>query len=155
MSSHQVRYHNLFLGSRGLLLVELAALGDALEDALAVLVDLELGDLDLGGRDADGHALAVGLLAGDTLDVYDVFETVDGNDLALAALVGATLDDDLVVLAEGDGADLRLKSVWRCILLAMCELAYVVLLSELCEQSVHNSWRMHSVCTYPWKAARS
>ena len=99
--------------------------------------------------------MAVRLLARDTLDVDDVFEAVDGDNLALTALVAAALDDDLVVLAEGDGADLRLKSVWRCILLAMCELAYVVLLSELCEQSVHNSWRMHSVCTYPWKAARS
>lgn len=105
---------HLLLG-RGLLLVELAALGDALEDALAVLVDLELGDLDLGRGDADGHALAVGLLAGDALNVDDVFEAVDGDDLALAALVAAALDDDLVVLAEGDGADLGcgLVLVWH------------------------------------------
>jgi hypothetical protein len=62
---------------------------------------VELGDLDLGGGDADRHALAVGL------------EAVAGGDLALTALVGATLDDNLVVLAERDGAD-------------------VVLLTELC-----------------------
>lgn len=56
--------------------------------------------------DADGDALAADLLAGDTLDVDDVLETVDGGDLALTALVGATDDGDLVVLADGDAADL-------------------------------------------------
>lgn len=89
-----------------LLLVGLAALGDALEDVLTVLVELELGDLDFAGGDADGDALAVGLLAGDTLDVDNVFETVASGDLALTALVAAALDDNLVVLAEGDRADL-------------------------------------------------
>lgn len=67
---------------------------------------MELGDLDLGGGDADGDALAVGLLAGDALDVNHVLKTVAGGDLALTALVAATLDDNLVVLAEGDRADL-------------------------------------------------
>lgn len=33
---------------------------------LTVLVELELGDNDLGGGDGDGDALAVGLLADDT-----------------------------------------------------------------------------------------
>lgn len=74
---------------------------------------MELGDLDLGGGDADGDALTVGLLAGDALDVNHVLETVAGGDLALTALVAATLDDNLVVLAERDGTD-------------------VVLLTELC-----------------------
>lgn len=74
---------------------------------------MELGDLDLGGGDADGDALAVGLLAGDTLDVNHVLETVAGGDLALTALVASALDDNLVVLAERDGTD-------------------VVLLTELC-----------------------
>ena len=59
--------------------------------------------------DADGDALAVGLLAGDALDVDDVFETVDAGDLALAALVGASDDGDLVVFADGDGADLNCR----------------------------------------------
>ena len=69
---------------------------------------MELGDLDLGGGDTDGNALAVGLLAGDALDVNHVLEAVAGGDLALTALVGATLDDNLVVLAERDGADVVL-----------------------------------------------
>jgi hypothetical protein len=95
---------HLSLGA--LLLGGLTALGDALKDALAVLVHVELGDLDLGGGDADGNALAVGLLAGDALDVDDILEAVAGGDLALTALVAATLDDNLVVLAERDRADL-------------------------------------------------
>lgn len=119
----------------GLLLVQVAALGDALEDGLAVLVELDLGDLDLGGGDADGDGLAVGLLAGDTLDVDDVFEAVDAGDLALAALVGATLDDDLVVLADWEGADLMMGLVRGRGEGAGSEM-YVVLLAEFCDALV-------------------
>lgn len=56
--------------------------------------------------EAEVDGLAGSLVAGDTLDVDDVLETVDGGDLALAALVGATDDGDLVILADGDAADL-------------------------------------------------
>ena len=91
----------------GPLLVRLATLGDTLDDRLPVLVQVELGDLDLAGGDANGHALAVGLLTRDTLDVDNVLEAVHGGDLALTALVGAALDDDLVVLTDGDRADLQ------------------------------------------------
>lgn len=59
--------------------------------------------------DGEGNALAVGLLADNTLDVDGPLQTVDAGDLALTALVGATDNGDLVVLADGDGADL-LKS---------------------------------------------
>lgn len=59
--------------------------------------------------DAEGDGLARGLVAGDALDVDDVFEAVDGGDLALAALVGAADDGDLVVLADGDRADLLMR----------------------------------------------
>jgi hypothetical protein len=38
--------------------------------------------------------------------VDHVLEAVAGGDLALTALVAAALDDDLVVLAERDRADL-------------------------------------------------
>ena len=53
-----------------------------------------------------GNGLAGGLVAGDALNVDDVFEAVDRGDLALTALVGATDNGDLVVLADGDRADL-------------------------------------------------
>lgn len=84
----------------------LAAGLDALQDGLTVLVKLELGDDDVGRVDAERDGLAGGLLAGDTLDVNHVLETVDGSDLALLVLVAATDNGDLVVLANGDAADL-------------------------------------------------
>ena len=88
------------------LLQEVAATLDALEDALAVLVELELGDDDVGRVDAQWHALARHLLTRDSLDVDDVFQTVDGRDLALLVLMGATDDGDLVVFSDGYAADL-------------------------------------------------
>jgi hypothetical protein len=89
-----------------LLGTELTADLDALQDGLTVLVELELGDDNLGGVDAQRNGLARGLVTGDTLDVDHVLETVDGSDLALTALVGATDNGDLVILADGDAADL-------------------------------------------------
>jgi len=56
--------------------------------------------------DADGHRLAGRLLLDDALYVYDIFQTVDGCDLALATLVGASNDGDFVVLSDRDGADI-------------------------------------------------
>lgn len=99
--------HSPDLSGSPLGLVLLTALGDALKDVLSVLVELDLGDDDLGGSDASGDGLTVGLLAGDTLDVDEVLETVDGGDLALLALVGTTDNGDLVILADGKGADLQ------------------------------------------------
>lgn len=79
---------------------------DALQDGLTVLVELELGNDDVGGVDAERDGLAGGLLTGDTLDVDHVLETVHGSDLALLVLVAAADNGDLVVLADGDAADL-------------------------------------------------
>lgn len=90
--------------------------------------------------DAEGNGLAGGLVAGDTLDVDDIFETVDGGDLALTALVGATDDGDLVVLADGDAADLlRAKSVIDRARRLQRGWSYVVLLTELLgERGAHD-----------------
>jgi hypothetical protein len=88
----------------------LTSLSNALQNLLTVLVHPELGDDNLRGGDAEGNALAVGLLANNTLDVDNPLETVDAGDLALTALVGAPDDGDLVVLADGDGADLEVVS---------------------------------------------
>lgn len=96
------------LESKNLLVLRagLAAPLDLLQDGLTVLVELELVDDNLAGVDADGNALARRLVAGHTVDVDDVLKAVDRGDLALAALEGATDDGDLVVLADGDAADL-------------------------------------------------
>lgn len=56
--------------------------------------------------DTDRDALTVGLLTDDTLDMDSPLETVDAGYLALAALVGATDNCDLIILADGEGADL-------------------------------------------------
>lgn len=87
-------------------LSSLTALSDALQNLFAVLVQLELGDDNLRGVDGDRDALAVGLLTDDTLNVNAPLETVDGGDLSFTSLVGAAHNGDLVVLADGDGANL-------------------------------------------------
>ena len=127
---------------------ELAAGLDTLEDVLTVFVELELGDDDLAGVDAQRDALARGLVAGDTLNVDNVLETVHGSNLALTALVGAADNGDLIVLADGNAADLL--GGRRAALLDMrfwladfekgtAGLAYVVLLTELLGQrSAHD-----------------
>lgn len=93
----------LRLALRGLLAAGL----DPLQDVLTVVVELELGDDDLAGVDADGDALAGGLLASHPLDVDDILETVDRGNLALLVLVRAPDDLDLVTLPDGDAADLK------------------------------------------------
>jgi hypothetical protein len=82
----------------------------ALEDGLAVLVQVKLGDDNLGGVDADGDSGTVDLLAVDTLNVDDPLAAIDLDDLALTTLVGATNDQDLVILADRDGTNLM---KWR------------------------------------------
>jgi len=77
----------------------------SLESSLAVLVHLELGNDKAGGGDTDGDGGAVGLLPGDVGNVNDKLFTVAGGDLALAGLVHAAGDEDLVILADGHGAD--------------------------------------------------
>ena len=77
----------------------------SLESSLAVLVHLELGNDEAGGGDTDGDGGAVGLLSGDVGNVDDKLFSVAGGDLALAGLVHAAGDEDLVVLADGHGAD--------------------------------------------------
>ena len=57
---------------------------DALQDVLTVLVDLQGGDDGVGGVDAEGNALGVGLVAGDALDVDDaVLVSLDTQEMQL------------------------------------------------------------------------
>lgn len=84
----------------------LTTLGDTLEERLTVLVEVELGDDDVGGGDAEGNALAVGLLTDNTLNVHNVLETVDGGDLAFPALGGTSGNENFVLAADGERADL-------------------------------------------------
>lgn len=90
----------------GLLLVGLPTPGDALQNALTVLVQLQACDLEIAGSNSERYALTIALFARHTLDVNDVLETVHRCDLALTTLVAATLDDHLVVFADGNCSDL-------------------------------------------------
>lgn len=101
--SRAVKYLSL-----ALLLVGNTASGNALNDLFPVLVELELGNLDLAWCDAEGHSLAVGLFALDTLDVNHILEAVHRSDLALTTLVGSALDDDLVALGDRNGTNVVL-----------------------------------------------
>lgn len=64
-----------------------------------------------GGRDGAVHT--VDLLADELVDVNDVLAAVNGRDLALAALVGSTGDDDLIVLADRDRANLFINTIFQ------------------------------------------
>lgn len=101
--SRAVKYLSL-----ALLLVGNTASGNALNDLLPILVELELGNLDLAWCDAERHSLTVGLFALDTLDVNHILEAVHRSDLALTTLVGSALDDDLVALGDRNGTNVVL-----------------------------------------------
>jgi len=78
-----------------------------IEDSLPVLVHLNLGDNTVAGVDANLDRHLIGLLAGDTLNVDDVFLPVAGEHLPLA-LVLAAHDAHLIVLAHRQRAHLVL-----------------------------------------------
>ncbi|KAB8294029.1 hypothetical protein EYC80_009488 [Monilinia laxa] len=121
------------------LLLDLTAGLDALKDVLTVLVQLQLGNDDLGWMDTERNGLSRGLLLDDTLDVDDVFETVDGGDLSLGTLVGATNDGNLIILSDWDGANLKFLSDAKKLKLRRVSYTYVVLFTELLAQrSAHD-----------------
>ena len=55
---------------------------------------------------ASGNALTVGLFACNSLNVDNIFETVDGGDFALTALICASDDGNLVIFSDGNALDL-------------------------------------------------
>jgi len=90
------------------LLLDLAAVLNALQNVLTVLIDLQFGDNNLRRVNADGDGLARGFVLGDSFDVDDVFETVDRGDLSFAALIGASDNEDFVIFADGDRSNIVL-----------------------------------------------
>lgn len=82
---------------------------------LAVLVELQLGDHNVGRVDAERNSGTVGLLAVDALDVDHPLLAGNLGDLALGALGRTTDDEDLVILANGERSDLqKQKSIEEC-----------------------------------------
>lgn len=99
----------LVLHLSDLLLSDLALLGllgpvTTLKDGATILVELQLGDLNVARVDADLNGGTVGLLAGDLVDVDDPLLAVDSDDLAVTALGGATHDNNLIILTDGHAA---------------------------------------------------
>lgn len=74
---------------------------------IPVLVHLDLGDHHVRGVHRHRHGLAVHLLPLQALHVDDPLLAVHLDNLALRALRGAPNNEHLVVLPDGEGADLR------------------------------------------------
>ena len=55
--------------------------------------------------EGDRHGGAVGLVAGEALNMDAVLLTDNSDDLAFATVAGATGDADLILTADGDRAD--------------------------------------------------
>ncbi|KAH0464148.1 hypothetical protein IEQ34_006934 [Dendrobium chrysotoxum] len=91
---------HLFSGELALRLVAGAATSLTVDERLSILVELKLGDHNLGGIDADVNSGSVNLLAGDALDMDDPFLPVNLDDLALPALEGAAHYLHLIVLPD-------------------------------------------------------
>lgn len=75
------------------------------KSCLPILVHLQLGNSQTARRDPNLNGGPVRLLARNPLDVDDELLAEAGRDLPLARLVHSPRDDDLVVLADGHGAD--------------------------------------------------
>ena len=60
--------------------------------------------------DTERNRLTIHFFPIDTLDMDNVFQTVDGGDFAFATFVRTARDEDLVVFADGYCFDLRAKS---------------------------------------------
>ena len=100
---------DLGVGDLALVLVRRHGAVLALEDRVAVLVQLQLVDHNVGRVDADKRGGAVGLLAGDAVNVEDPPAAVDRHHLALAALEVTTDNLHLVILAHRHRAHVVLQ----------------------------------------------
>src|SRR6266487_2958610 len=78
----------------------------AVQNALTVFIQLQLGDDNFGRMNTDRHALAIGFFTGYSLDMHDVFKSVDARDFTLATLVGPPNYGYLVIFADWYRADL-------------------------------------------------
>ena len=92
-----------------LCLVRLGSSVLALQQRLAIGVQVEFGDDALGWMDSQRDGRPVVLLPRDSLYVNDILTTVDLGDLAVAILEGTTDDLDFIFLTDGNGTNLKKK----------------------------------------------
>jgi len=100
-SSIQTSHGNISFRELALVLVRGLVAVLALEQLLAIGVQVQLGDHNLGGVEAQHDGGTVVLLTRDALNVDDVLLAVHGGDLAIAVLESAAHDLHLIVLADG------------------------------------------------------
>lgn len=84
----------------------LPSLLDPLKYILPILVKLQFRNDDFAWRNPDWRTRPVRLLSRDSFNVDNVFETVDGGNLAIAAFMPATDYGNFIVFANRDGANL-------------------------------------------------
>lgn len=84
----------------------LPSLLDPLKYVLPILVKLQFRNDDFAWRNPDWRTRPIRLLSRDSFNVDNVFETVDGGDLAIAAFMPATDYGNFIVFANRDGANL-------------------------------------------------
>ena len=90
--------------------VGLGVLGTVLsvQDSLSGLVKSQLGDDAVGSIKTDINILTIGLLLGATLNVDNVFLSVDSGDLTLGTFKFTSGDHDFVISYDGHGSDVVL-----------------------------------------------
>ena len=89
---------NLRLGDLTLVLLGGLVAILALEESLAIWVQMELGDDAVGWVDTEGNSGTVVLLTVDALNVDDILAAVNLGDLTITSLEGTTDDLDLIIL---------------------------------------------------------
>jgi hypothetical protein len=77
----------------------------ALEEGLAILVELEAGNNTVAGVNGELSALSVGLFFHDFINVNASAATVNSLDLAFTALEGASHNLDSVSFTDGNGTN--------------------------------------------------
>lgn len=78
------------------------------ENFLAIFVEFELGDHNLGGINANEWLLPIELLLDDTLDMQHPLLTVNSNNLAGCSLVAPPGDLNFIITANWQAADVVL-----------------------------------------------
>jgi len=76
----------------------------AVQNSPTVLIQLDRGNYNVAGVDANGYRSTVRLVALDTVDMDHPFFAVHLGNLALTSLVLATDDPDFIILSDRKGA---------------------------------------------------
>merc|ERR1712130_95317 len=82
----------------------------SLDQGLSLVVQVQLGDDNLGWVNVDWHGSTRGLLELQLLDLDSELQSVNGGDLTLRTLLGTSDDGDLVLLSDRNGLDVVLLS---------------------------------------------